>query len=131
MKFSSILVLGVLMLSLNVSCAGASLNTTKMDTLPYYEIPDAPEVYNAATVTARMVDGLGFRYYWATEGLRPEDLAYEPGNGGQSCSTVVEHVLGLSRFVLRTVKGEVHDNRVYPDLDFEQLIIFLLFFSRN
>lgn len=91
-----------------------------LDTLPYYEIPTAPEMYNAATVVARMVDGLGYRYYWATEGLKAEDLAYESGNEGQSCSAVLEHVLGLSRFILRTVKKEVQDNtREYPELDWE------------
>lgn len=48
------------------------------DALPYREIPPYPENYTAANVAARVVDGLGFRYYWATEGLRPEDLAYQP-----------------------------------------------------
>ena len=92
----------------------------KVDTLPYYEIPSAPDTYTAGTVAARMVDGLGFRYYWATEGLRAEDLSYEPGNDGQSCEEVLEHVLGLSRFILRTAKREVHDNkREYPELDWE------------
>ena len=45
---------------------------------PYYEIPDYPEKYNQGTVVARMIDGLGFRYYWATEGLRAEDLNLNP-----------------------------------------------------
>ena len=42
----------------------------------YYEIPDYPSEYNECTVVARLIDGLGFRYYWATEGLRDEDLAF-------------------------------------------------------
>ena len=42
--------------------------------LPYYEIPDYPETYTAGSVAARMLDGLGFRYYWATEGLNEDDL---------------------------------------------------------
>ena len=53
--------------------------------------------------------------------MRPEDLAYEPGNDGQSCSEVLKHVLGLSRFILRTVKKEVHDNSIeYPELTWEE-----------
>ena len=31
--------------------------------LPYYQIPSYPETYTAANVAARMVDGVGFRYY--------------------------------------------------------------------
>ena len=104
----------LVVLTVGLSLQG-SANTTKtesvMDTLPFYEIPTAPENFTPGTVAARMVDGLGFRYYWATEGLRAEDLGYEPGNDGQSCGEVVEHVLGLSRFILRTVKREVHDNK--------------------
>lgn len=95
---------------------------SEADTLPYfYEIPVASEMYNAASVSARMVDGLGFRYYWATQDLRSEDLVYDPGNEGQTCFEVLEHLLGLSRFILITVKKEVHDNsNVYPDLTWEE-----------
>lgn len=102
-----------------VSVAKSVAFSIELDTLPFYQIPEAPEMYNAATVSARMVEGLGYRYYWATEGLRTEDLAYEPGNDGQSCASVLEHVLGLSRFILRTVQNEVHDNREYPELSWE------------
>ncbi|MFT5959604.1 MAG: hypothetical protein ACI8VJ_001363, partial [Polaribacter sp.] len=53
-----------------------SINSQKI--LPYYQIPKMEESYTAQNTVARMVDGLGFRYYWATEGLRAEDLAYQP-----------------------------------------------------
>ena len=86
-----------------------------IDTLPYYEILDAPETYTAANVTARMVDGLGYRYYWATEGLRAEDLAYEPGNDGKSCGDVLEHIAGLSNFVLTVMHQEVSGSRKVPE----------------
>ncbi|MBL4904447.1 MAG: hypothetical protein JKZ00_00090, partial [Flavobacteriaceae bacterium] len=46
----------------------------------YYEIPPAPKEYTAGTVASRMVDGLGFRYYWATEGLTEKDLAFRPNS---------------------------------------------------
>ena len=29
----------------------------------YYQIPDYPESYTAEAVAARLIDGLGFRYY--------------------------------------------------------------------
>jgi hypothetical protein len=83
--------------------------------LPYYQIPDAPETYTAANVTARMVDGLGYRYYWATEGLTDTDLAYDPGNDGKICSEVLEHLSGLSNFILTAVHGEVNGTRKVPE----------------
>ncbi|MEM9547028.1 MAG: hypothetical protein AAGA77_13690, partial [Bacteroidota bacterium] len=119
MKIKTAVLLVILIGSFqNLIGGDALINFNQMDTLPFYEIPKEPKAYNAATVTARMVEGLGYRYHWATKDLRPEDLAYEPGNDGQNCASVLEHILGLSRFILRTVKKEVHDNtREYPELD--------------
>ena len=59
---SILLVLSVMFLS-HVVWGGTLHFSVKGDTLPYYyEIPAAPEMYSAANVIARMVDGLGFRY---------------------------------------------------------------------
>ncbi|WP_052143624.1 hypothetical protein [Wocania ichthyoenteri] len=74
--------------------------------LPYYEIPEHPETYTAGTVTARMVDGLGFRYYWATEGLRPEDLNYKPSESGRTSAETIDHIFGLSNFILNSISSE-------------------------
>lgn len=72
--------------------------------IPYYEIPAAPETYNACTVAARMVDGLGFRYYWATEGLREEDLAYKTSASSRTTKETIEHIYGLVQVTLNAVK---------------------------
>ncbi len=89
--------------------------------LPYYQIPDYPEEYTANTVAARIIDGLGFRYYWATEGLRPEDLAFKPNEEARTTEETINHILGLSRVVLNSVKkvpNERSENQ--PDLTYEQ-----------
>lgn len=97
------------------------------DTLPYFEIPSEPETFTAATVAARIVDGLGYRYYWATEGLRDEDLAYDPGNDGKICSEVLDHLAGLSNFILTAVHKEVTGTRKVPEgLSWEQKRAFTL-----
>ncbi len=72
--------------------------------LPYYEIPAYPEKYTPETVAARMIDGLGFRYYWATEGLRPEDLAFRPSAEARTSEETIDHILGLSTIILNSVK---------------------------
>ena len=68
--------------------------------LPYYEIPTPSESYSAGAVASRMVDGLGFRYYWATEGLRPEDLSYKASDSGRTSAETIDHIFGLSNFIL-------------------------------
>jgi len=77
--------------------------------LPYYEIQDYPEKYTAGSVAARMVDGLGFRYFWATEGLREIDLRYKPSEEGRTCKETIDHIYGLSMIILNATKEEVND----------------------
>ncbi len=89
--------------------------------LPYRQIPDYPESYTPESVAARMVDGLGFRYYWATEGLRAEDLAFRPSPEARTTDETLDHILGLVDIVLNTVQGKANirgedDN---PPVDFE------------
>ena len=73
--------------------------------LPYAQIPDHPQTYTAETVAARMVDGLGFRYYWATEGLRPEDLTYKPGSDARTSFETIQHIYSLVEVLHNAVHG--------------------------
>ena len=70
----------------------------------YYEIPAAPADYTAATVAARLVDGLGFRYFWATEGLREEDLNFKPSEDARTAFETIQHIQGLTKVLLNTVQ---------------------------
>lgn len=74
--------------------------------MPYREIPAYPDSFSAANVAARMVDGLGFRFYWATEGLRPEDLAFRPTPEARSSEETIDHILGLSTILLNSLKNK-------------------------
>ena len=87
--------------------------------LPYYQIPDAPENFTAGTVAARTIDALGFRYYWATEGLRSEDLTYKPNKEGRSTGETVDHIYGLSKMILKTTSLKVDEDK-NQELTFEQ-----------
>ena len=92
----------------------ASANTTfnmthhNIDTLPYAEIPNYPAQYTAENVIARLIDGIGFRFYWATEGLRPEDLAFRPTKESRTSEETIDHIMGLSTVVLNAVRNEVN-----------------------
>ncbi|GAA0893300.1 hypothetical protein GCM10009122_29790 [Fulvivirga kasyanovii] len=88
------------------------------EVLYYSQIPDYPESYTAGSVAARMVDGLGFRFYWATEGLRPEDLAFRPGDDARSAAETIDHIFQMSYLIANAVQQE----SAYPpeDLPFTQ-----------
>lgn len=92
------------------------------DQLPYEKIPDYPEIYTPGTVISRMIDGLGFRYYWATEGLGEQDLEFSPGPDSRSIDQTLDHILGLSRIILNGAEQRVNDpSQVVQDkLSFEQ-----------
>ena len=74
--------------------------------LPYYEIPDYPEDYGSGNIVGRMIEGLGYRYYWATEGLRPEDLKYKPSEEGRTVLETLQHIYGMSEMLLESPRGE-------------------------
>ncbi len=98
-----------------------SLNAqnTMDEKLPYYEIPNYPESYTANTVAARMIDGLGFRYYWVTEGLLEKDLEYKPSETGRSSSETIEHIYGLSKFIRNSILDDNKDTNT-SELNFNE-----------
>ena len=103
-----------------MSAQEQSAQKTNSD-LPYYQIPDYPDSYTPENVAARMIDGLGFRYYWATEGLTEKDLEYSPGNEGRRTGHTIDHIYGLS---LTIVNASLNQPNVFPrddeELTFEQ-----------
>ncbi len=97
-----------------------NLNAQQNDELPYFEIPDPPDQYTPGAVVSRMIDGLGFRYYWASEGLRDEDLEYRPSKDGRSSGETLDHILDLSHVILNSALNKVNEPRKEQDLSFEQ-----------
>jgi hypothetical protein len=66
---------------------------------PFSEITEYPASYDAPSVAARMIDALGFRYYWATKGLSEEDLSFSPTEEIRSSKETVEHIYNLVKIV--------------------------------
>ena len=77
--------------------------------IPYQVIPDYPKTYTAGTVVSRMIDGLGFRYYWATQGLRTEDLAYKPSETNRTIDETIDHLYNLSRVIYNSAIKKAND----------------------
>ena len=76
--------------------------------LPMYEMSQYKEHYNPGNVISRMVEGLGYRYYWATEELTPEDLAFKPSEDARDAFSTIEHLYGLSTTILNTAKNKAN-----------------------
>jgi hypothetical protein len=91
-----------------------TLQSVAQQELPYYQIPEYPEKYTAETVAARMVDGLGFRYYWATEGLRDVDLDYQPSDEARTSKETLEHIYELTKILINTTQQKA---TVFPNTD--------------
>lgn len=87
--------------------------------LPYYEIPEAAKEYTAGAVTSRMVDGLGFRFYWASEGLTEKDLAFKPTEEARTSGETIDHILGLSQVILNATL-KVPNGAPQPKMNFAE-----------
>jgi len=97
------------------------LNMNSQENLPFYEIPDYPESYSEAEIVGRMIDGLGFRYYWATEGLTDTDLAYKLPNDSRSSIETIVHIYDLSNMILYTALNSPVEMMSTEGMEFKEI----------
>ena len=79
------------------------------DNLPFKELGAYSEEFSSNNIVARMIEGLGYRFYWATESLTDKDLKYKPSEESRSSLQTLEHIYGLSVFILYTFEGKEYD----------------------
>lgn len=87
----------------------------------YYNIPEAPKEYTAATVASRLVDGLGFRYYWATYGLTEKDLSFKPNKEARTSRETLKHIYDLTTVILNSVIKKPNTGQKVPKMTFAEL----------
>jgi len=97
------------------------LNMNSQENLPFYEIPDYPESYSEAEIVGRMIDGLGFRYYWATEGLTDTDLTYKLPNDSRSSIETIVHIHDLSNMILYTALNSPIEMMSTEGMEFKEI----------
>lgn len=88
-----------------------------MSQLPYDSIPDAPENLSAAGILSRMIDGLGFRYQLATEGLGEKELSFSPSASSWDMNALLQHLYGLSLSANRTFGGSHESAKPFESFD--------------
>lgn len=97
-----------------------TMKSYSQDQLPYREVPDYPETYTAGSVAARMIDGLGFRFYWATDSLRDVDLSFKPSEEGRTLLETMEHIYSMSWMIRNSTTSSVN-SRDGDELDYYSL----------
>lgn len=72
------------------------------ESLPYYQVPEYSDKFTAGTMAARMVDALGFRFYWASIDLSESDLDYKLNGKGRSTKETISHIYDLSKIIVNS-----------------------------
>ncbi len=72
---------------------------TPTESLPYHEIGEYPGSVTKGNIIRWMIDGLGYRYYWATESLKSSDLSYRVSQDSRSSLDTLKHVFDISGFI--------------------------------
>ena len=89
--------------------------TIMSQTSEYFkDISEYPTEINNGNIISRMINGLGYRYYWATEKLKENDLRYRPSKDAYSTKETMVHIFTLSKTVYNTTLSKMNKR---PDID--------------
>jgi hypothetical protein len=69
----------------------------------FNRIPPYPDSISGTTTLVRLLDGLGFRFRWSTEGLSEDDYGFRPAPDCMSIGELVDHVWGLVNWVSQSM----------------------------
>ena len=90
------------------------LNIMSQTSEYFKDISEYPTEINNGNIISRMINGLGYRYYWATEKLKENDLIYRPSKNAYSTKETMVHIFTLSKTVYNTTLSKINER---PDTD--------------
>ena len=90
------------------------LNIMSQTSEYFKDISKYPTEINNGNIISRMINGLGYRYYWATEKLKENDLIYKPSKDAYSTKETMVHIFTLSKTVYNTTLSKINER---PDID--------------
>ena len=90
------------------------LNIMSQTSEYFKDISEYPTEINNGNIISRMINGLGYRYYWATEKLKENDLIYRPSKDAYSTKETMVHIFTLSKTVYNTTLSKINER---PDID--------------
>ena len=74
--------------------------------LPFEDISKTPVELTATNTLLRMVEGLAFRYRWATENLSEENIKFKPHPTSMNIEEVNAHIFDLVNSTFTVFGGE-------------------------
>ena len=83
--------------------------TSYGDDLPFSEIGDYPNEFSQSNIVSRMIEGLGYRYYWATKSLNDNDLNYKPSDDSRTTFEVIKHIHELTIMISSSFENKTVD----------------------
>jgi len=83
--------------------------TNHGDNLPFSEIGDYPNEFSQSNIVSRMIEGLGYRYYWATKSLNEKDLNYKPSDDSRTTFEVIKHIHELTIMISSSFENKIVD----------------------
>ena len=83
--------------------------TSYGDDLPFSEIGDYPNEFSQSNIVSRMIEGLGYRYYWATKSLNENDLNYKPSDDSRTTFEVIKHIHELTIMISSSFENKTVD----------------------
>lgn len=89
--------------------------------LPFKELSSYPEEFTANNLTARMIESLGFRYYWASEGFTESDLAFKLTEDTRSIKATLDHIYDLSLIIRNSAEKLMNKRSERPEMNYEEV----------
>lgn len=83
--------------------------TSQGNDLPFSEIGDYPNEFSQSNIVSRMIEGLGYRYYWATKSLNKNDLNYKPSDDSRTTFEVIKHIHELTIMISSSFENKIVD----------------------
>jgi hypothetical protein len=91
--------------------------------LPFSDISEYPTEFSQANIVSRMIEGLGYRYYWASKSLSQTDLEYRSSEDARSTLEIIKHIYSLTKMISSSFKNQAYN--------FSNLIAFFLLIPYN
>ena len=77
--------------------------------LPFSDISEYPTEFSQANIVTRMIEGLGYRYYWASKSLSQTDLEYKSSEGARSTLDIIKHIYSLTNMISSSFKNQPYN----------------------
>jgi len=81
----------------------------------FRELTGYPETVSGGAIISRLLDGIGFRFYWATDSLRPEDFTFRLLPEVMSVNELIEHIWQTLDWISRSARGVKFE--IPPEVD--------------